>query len=259
MTPEEYADKYLKLTWQYDKTTFQASIRKYLAMDPEICDAGKIKGSKTAQGWILKALKSDPDVTMTKSEIQIKSLKKSVSMDGFEKTFHGKASPGQIADTLWLATHLKFITAGPKDPTVEGREAARPQDFADWYLGMDCSGFANNFLGFNSGQHLIKSLDQKHETRRVTIDSIVAGDVMVSRNVAKDAYHHIAIVVQAKKKGDGMVLSTVESYGFKMAGVGKHDRNLVMSSPGVFVDPNPKNRTSEIYIQPPPAKRAPSL
>ncbi|HEX5717882.1 MAG TPA: hypothetical protein VF179_17115 [Thermoanaerobaculia bacterium] len=258
MTPEAYADKYLNLTWEYDKKSFQVAIRKYLAIDAKYCDQTKIDGSADAKQWLLDAIKAAPDVQMADGIIQVTTLKKIIPFEHIEKTFKGTASPSRIANTLWLATHLKFITVSPTDPTIAGREAARPQDYADWYLGMDCRGFANNYLGLNAHQRTVTSFDENKTTRRQTIAAIKMGDVMVKRVIASNSYEHIAIVVRVLRKSDtSMQLFTVESYGYKLAGIGRHDRNLIMTSPGIFVEQGAA-KPAEIYIQPPP-NQGPSL
>lgn len=267
MSPEEFANRYLNLTWSYRNKVIHASVHKYLAMDADICDQRKITGSKKMKSMLMDAIKTAPDIKQTGDSFQIENkdpktpLEKTViPQDHIDKTFRGKASPDQIEDVLWLATHLKFIAADPGEPKVEGREAAPPQKFADWYLGMDCSGFASNYLGRNENQPSIKSLDVGYESmRRKTIDSIKQGDIMVSRDVAKNDYKHIAVVVSVMKRSDSaMKIFTVESYGYQGMGVGKHDRDFVMSSPGVFVLADPAKRGTEYYIQPVGARSTPS-
>lgn len=266
MSPEGFADLYLtKLKWTYRTKTMSASVRKYLAMDSAICDQRKITGSQKMKSMLMEAIKNAPDIKQMGDSFQIENkdpktpLEKSIiPKDHIDKTFRGKASPSQIKDVLWLATHLKFIISDPADPKEPGREAAQPQQFADWYLGMDCSGFANNYLGRNENQSTIESLDLGRELmRRKTIDSIMEGDIMVSRDTAKKNYKHIAVVVsKMKKSNSAMKLFTVESYGYQGMGVGKHDRDLEMTSSGVFVVSG--SAGTEYYIQPVAARSAPS-
>lgn len=258
MTPQEYGNRYLKMSYTYNRERYEAPIDAYLAMDASICSADKLKGNATAKGWLTDAIKqaegkgsikrTGDALTATAPDGEVQSIE----MESVKRAFRGKGSPSDYSKTLWLATHVGQVT---NRENQANSQRALARNYAKWYLGTDCSGFAMNYLGV---QKLIKDLDVNSKAqRRQAFSDIKTGDAQVSFSPTK-GYHHIALVTSVDISGKTAVVHTVESYGWRLIGVSSHKRTMQMTSGGVFValeggKPDPRN---EYYYHPVPYRGA---
>src|SRR5262249_25842451 len=142
-----YGDRYLNVTWNYDGVPYRVGVRKYLANDKGLCS--RIVHTRKAHGWLLGAIRKDFGAQQ-QFTVTVNGVMKSFDVkDEIEATFFGKASPDQIAQTCWLLTHYDFITqqAPGHQCKQPPNRTAQAQVYADYYLGVDCSGFVNNYHG----------------------------------------------------------------------------------------------------------------
>jgi hypothetical protein len=228
--PKAFAKRYHQITWTHDKHQFSASVRKYLSENASVCDAERIKGAQTAKGWLLEDLKDEEKATREGKRYRVGGSS-FISDETIEDSFAGRATPDELKQTLWLATCFGYIVR----PEESGKpKKSTAQQFADWYLGMDCTGFVSAFFGFSGGRS-IKSYDVGSSRRRQAFREIQPGDVMI-RKEGKE-YKHIALVISASpSSGDRLLLDTAESVGWKGKGVSwEVQRELKLKSPGVFV------------------------
>jgi len=241
--PQAFAKRYHQITWIHDNHQFSASVRKYLSENAGVCDAERIKGAQTAKGWLLEDLKDEEKAIREGKRYRV-GKSSFISEETIEDSFAGRATPDQLKQTLWLATCFAYI--------VTADEAGKPkkstaQQFADWYLGMDCTGFVSAFFGYSGGRG-IRNYDTDASQRRKAVKEIQAGDVMIRKEGTE--YKHIALVIGAlPSSGGGLLLKTAESVGWKGQGVAWDvKRNLKLESPGVFVLAS--SGESEFYIYP---------
>ncbi len=242
--PKEFADEYHDITWTHNGT-FSASVRKYLSQNAEACDKEKIKGAKTAKGWLLADLGDEEKATQEGERYRLADgtfIKRSTIDDAFA----GRATPGQLKQSLWLATYFGYIV---KPEEVGEPQTCTAQKFADWYLGMDCTGFVSAFFGIAGGKS-IESYDTDESKRRKALGEIRRCDIMIRKEGG--IYKHIALVQSASaRSGGGLVLRTAESVGGTKGVTESTDlvrRELVVKSPGVFA--LAKGGESEFYIYP---------
>lgn len=241
--PKAFAKEYLeKISWKHDGETFFASVRKYLSQNVEAGDRRKIKGSRTAKGWLLEDLGDEEKATQEGERYQLADstfIRKSTIDDAFA----GRATPDQLRQVLWLATYFGYIVAAEKAGKPKKCTA---QQFADWYLGMDCTGFVSAFFGIAGGKS-IERYDKDVSKRRRAVGEIRRSDVMIRKE--GEIYKHIALVESATpRSGGGIVLITSESVGGPTGVTSGVRRELVVKSPGVFA--LAKGGESEFYIYP---------
>jgi len=159
--PKGFAQLYHGITWSLGTDTYEVEVRKYLSLNPGVCDPNRIAGVKKAKGFLLRDLQKDKQAVREGDRYRINTAQ-SVSLTAIEKSFGGSATPGELKQTLWLATYQGHIV-----PTITTRkpETSTAENFADWYLGMDCTGFAAAFLGITSPRS-IGSYDRDPASRR---------------------------------------------------------------------------------------------
>lgn len=264
MTADQYADDYLNVEWDFEGVRLHASVRKYLAMDSSICDASRIRGAKAAHKMLLEAADKSESVEKQGGAFLAKTKDGNILVpaNSLESAFRGKGTPSDLKQILQLATVLGQIVA---DPAKASKGHALPQDYADWYLGMDCSGFAFNFLGLHGK---IVDLDEGHANeRRKSLTDIKAGDVKISDEPGK-RYHHIAIVTEVTPVNGKIKIKTAESSGADATEGGSHFRQGVshhwyyigLKSPGVFGEVRGSGvRPGDLYFQPVPQRTSPRL
>jgi hypothetical protein len=247
--PKGFAQLYHKITWHYDKDHYQVDVRKYLSLNPHVCDPNRIGGAKTARSWLISDLKEQAEEQGKR--YLIKEPARFINLGAIENSFAGSATPDELEQTLWLATHLGYIV---RNYTHEEKTCTADK-FADWYLGMDCTGFARAFLGLDFARS-IKSYDTKPMLRRQAIKDIQSRDVMLIKGDDGE-YEHIAIVVnKVLQPPDVMALHTAEASGQHMEGgwmqgvTGDVKRLLKSKSPGVFVSATKPG--AEYYFYPMP-------
>lgn len=241
--PREFARKYHAISWTHAGHTFSASVRKYLSENAEVCDPERIRGAQIAKGRLLEELKNEEKAIQEGKRYRVGGSRL-IDSSTIDASFAGRATPGELKQTLWLATYLGYVVR-PED-TGEP-QTCTAQDFADWYLGMDCTGFVSAFLGYSGGRG-IKNYDADPSRRRQAAKDVRRADVMIRKEGG--TYKHIALVVQALPfPGEKLVLVTAESVGWKGKGVAWDvRRELVRSSPGVFALTN--GDPSEFYLYP---------
>jgi hypothetical protein len=257
-TIDAYAQKYLDIGWWYGNTHFHASVKQYLAMDENICDASKIQGAQDARDWLLEDAMKKKVREMGNMFIADDPHGAPMHIDrkSIDRSFSGKGTPNDILMTLWLATHVGQITA---DPKKLNKRCATSENYALWYLGMDCSGFAMNYLGIDSSIHALD--DHSKELRRKELTDIKPGDAMCE---GKD-YHHIAIVSSTDPAPVGyshcITVNTWEAYGLNLIGISPHFRYFQKKegAPGVFLERQPGKglMETEFYFQPVKQRGAP--
>jgi hypothetical protein len=250
--PKSFAQLYHAVTWSLGTDNYEVEVRKYLSLNPGVCDANRIAGVKKAKSFLLRDLQKDKQAVREGNRYRITAPEHSVSLTAIDKSFAGSATPDELKQTLWLATYQGHIV-----PTVTTRKAetSTAEDFADWYLGMDCTGFAAAFLGFASPRS-IGSYDQNTSSRRQAIKDVQSRDVMIVKKQDGE-YKHIAVVVsKALQSPDIMIVHTAEASGEHMEGgwmqgvVDDKKRTLKLQSPGVFV--SPAKSGAEFYFYPMP-------
>ena len=241
--PKAFAKDYHHIHWEYGNHQFSASVHKYLSENAGVCDQDRIDGAQEAKSRLLKDLQDEEKATQEGERYRIPGPK-FIKRSTLDDSFAGRATPDELKQTLWLATYLGYI--------VKPEEAGKPrtstaQKFADWYLGMDCTGFVSAFFGFSGGRS-IKNYDKDASTRRQAIRDIRSCDVMIRKE--GDTYKHIALVVSASaSSGDRLLLNTAESVGWRGQGVAWDvRREMTLKSPGVFVLAS--GGESEFYIYP---------
>jgi hypothetical protein len=242
------------MTWTYKKESYRADIKKYLSA----VNCTRISNARQAEGWLNEAIDQSKMVKRNGGTVTADDPAggpKVIDVESIKNTFKGTASPSQTRDTLWLATHLGLIT---NDKAKTSKRCEMPQDFADYYLGMECKGFALNYLGTPGGS--VAGLDLKPR-RRQELKDIQVEDIMIVWKAA-NPYHHIAIVTSTQMNGSSVQIQTVEAYGWPynglpLAGIcSPYPRDLVKKSAGVFQSKNPT--VDEFYFQP-GAGHAPSI
>jgi hypothetical protein len=166
---------------------------------------------------------------------------KFIKRSTIDDSFAGRATPDELKQTLWLATYYGYIVRPGKAGEPKKSSA---QDFADWYLGMDCNGFVSAFFGFSGGRSI--NYYDNVSKRQQAIGQIQPCDVMIRKEGG--IYKHIALVVSASASArDTLLLDTAESVGWRGKGVAWDvRRELKLKSPGVFVLAS--GGDSEFYI-----------
>lgn len=249
--PKSYAQLYHKITWSYGTEHFEVNVRKYLSLNPGVCDPNRIAGVKKAKSFILRDLKQDKKTSLAGNRCHIKEPEQYVSLTAIDKSFAGSATPEELRQTLWLATHQGHIVTKPTGKA----ETSTAKDFADWYLGMDCTGFAAAFLGFASPCS-ISFYDKNTASRRRAVKDIQPCDVLIIKKINGE-YKHIAIVTsKTLQPPDVLIVHTAEASGEHMKGgwmqgvVADKKRSLKVKSPGVFI--NTAKPGTEYYFYPMP-------
>jgi len=239
--PAAFAGEYHDITWTH-KGTFSASVLKYLSQNAEACDKNKIRGSRTAKGWLLEDLGDEEKATQEGEKYRLADFK-FIKRSTIDDAFAGRATPDQLKQTLWLATYFGYIVAADKAGKPKKCTA---QHFADWYLGMDCTGFVSAFFGIAGGKS-IERYDNDVSKRRRAVGEIRSCDVMIRKE--GEIYKHIALVERASpRSGGGIVLKTAESVGGPTGVTSGVRRDLVVKSPGIFA--LARGGESEFYIYP---------
>jgi hypothetical protein len=240
VSPNEYLARYRDLAgWLSETEVFAVGILKYLVNDGNT----RAKGAAVARGRILKKLDDEY------------GMREQYTVDGYafsrehvKRVSWGKASPNQILDTYWLAYRYGLVTAdGDPKPKVPS-----PQQYADWYTGLDCNGFVDNYFGFTR-QHSIPEYDRK-KARRDAPDAILERDVVITHDIDREhEYCHIRLVAGSPTaKGSTVSFDTAESYGWNGIGIRKGRTTLALrKGTNVFVD-KPEIPGREYYIVPPP-------
>jgi hypothetical protein len=239
--PTAFANDYHNITWTQNGT-FSASVRKYLSQNAEACDKEKIKGAKTAKTWLLEDLGDEEKATQEGERYRLADSK-FIKRSTIDDAFAGRATPDQLKQTLWLATYFGYIVTADK---AGKSKKCTAQQFADWYLGMDCTGFVSAFFGIAGGKS-IERYDKDVSKRRRAVGEIRHCDVMIRKE--GEIYKHIALVETASpRSGGGIVLKTAESVGGSKGVTSHVRRELVVKSPGVFALAS--GGESEFYIYP---------
>lgn len=235
--PKRFAQLYHAIAWSLGTDIYKVEVRKYLSLNPGVCDPKRIDGVQKAKSFLLRDLQKDKQAIREGNWYRIQAHDRHVSLTAIDNSFAGRATPDELKQTLWLATYQGHIV-----PTVTTRkpETSTAKDFADWYLGMDCTGFVQAFLGF-AAPRSIGSYDKNPSSRRQTAKDVLSCDIMIVKN--KDGeYKHIAVVAsKAIQPPDTMIVHTAEASGEHMEGnwmqgvVDDKKRKLKLQSPGVFV------------------------
>lgn len=241
--PREFAKRYYNISWTNAENSFSASVRKYLSENAGVCDADRIQGAQEAKGWLLEDLQNEAKAIQEGRRYRV-TESRFIDKATIDDSFAGRATPGELKQTLSLATYLGYIVR--PEETGEARTSTA-QDFADWYLGMDCTGFVSAFFGFSGGRS-IKNYDANASNRRQTAKDIRRCDVMIRKEGG--VYKHIALVVDAVATSkDRAAIVTAEAVGWKGKGVAWDvKRELVLASPGIFALAS--GGRSEFYIYP---------
>lgn len=226
----DYMGRYLKITWTYDLCPYAASVQKYLTNlknNPNY--KSRIQGAQIAYQRLLQEIEHEIGKPI-RGTFSIQ--KRAFSSGDLEASFRGKASPAMLEKTLWLATHFQFIQQKhPPKTKHHSVPATDAQSYADWYLGVDCSGFVNNFLGRRYGNHLtIDSYDSDKKTRRLSANEIQPGDLIIKWSQA-EPYSHIAIVEKVNIEGEQFKVICVESSGDQGIGVTNKNIRLIKNEP----------------------------
>jgi len=248
----------LKINWRYGKNYLQGSVDHYLCMDTRFCQTAKIDGARCAHQWLLQAARkmnvperggmfvfNDPD-----------GVPIQVNKDSVDRCYKGKGTPYEILMTLFLATHVGQITA---DKSKVNPRCATPEYYSHAYLGMDCNGFAMNYLGMDA-ETPIDDLDKNSKPfRRKELTDIRPGDAMIEGS----NYKHIAIVSKVEPGAAGykncLTIHTWEAYGWCLQGVSHHFRYIERKAPGVFHEQKPgKPNESDFYFQPVAQRKSPN-
>jgi hypothetical protein len=256
----DYLRRYLNITWVYDGLAYIIRVDQYLNAD------GPRYRDKSVKAW--EALwDAAPDELRQAKEEGKPKFKDRFTLAGapylFENfgiwcTFRGKASPDTIKATCWLAMHWGLIEQ--RKPSQQepppGFEVVPPQEFADNYLGTDCSGFVNCFHGRRKGHMKIKKYDLDKAQRRKDGRSIKEGDILMS-----EGHGHIAVVYDVDSMaGDAYRVWIAESWGgeegdIQIGVTDKHPREMKLVSPdeGLFqaIKKNRKGEYKRYIFQPP--------
>ena len=253
--PKRFAGLYGAIGWTLgNDPPYEVSVRKYLSLNPGVCDPDRIAGAKKAKAFLLEDLESDSNAVQEGERYRIDrdDGTQYISLTAINKSFAGSAKPEELRQTLWLATHQGHIVA---KVTKKKPKTSTARDFADWYLGMDCTGFAAAFLGFSSPRS-IGSYDQNPSQRRQAIKDVQPCDVLITKS-DDGVYRHIAIVVsKTPQPPDAMAVFTAEATGEQMDGgwmqgvVGNKKRVLKLESAGIFV--SAAKPGTEFYFYPMP-------
>ena len=251
----DYMNRYLNISWTYGRRLYPAVVSRYLsAVKGTYQYERALKACKQldqAMPSELRAGHHKNGMPKFKSNFTIKDAPFSFTDHDIEMTFRGKASPDAIRKTLWLCMHFGLIqqyesTEGPQMP---GEFPVSHSEFARNYLGTDCSGFVNCFLGRRSGHKKITEYDQIAKTRRKTIEEIEEGDILVVKGGG-----HIAVVERtalADKVKEHYKVFIVESNGHEGLGVtDKQPRTikLVDKEEGLFFQVgSEKKKNGPIY------------
>jgi hypothetical protein len=240
VSPKDYLARYREVAGSLNQTdVFSVGVLKYLSNDGNT----RAKGANVASRRIIKKL----DAEFGKSEQYI--------VDGYafyrehvKRVGWGKASPYQILDTFWLAYRYGLVTASwdPK-PTVPS-----PQQYADWYTGLDCNGYVDNYFGFTK-QRSVDTYDRQSQ-RYDDPGAISERDVVITHDIhEKKKYCHIRLVAGTPTaKSDRVTFDTAEAYGWQGIGVHEGRTTLVLKKgTNVFIDKK-EIPGREYYIVPPP-------
>ena len=229
-----YMERYLNVEWKYANQDYAVRVGKYLiALADDSEQAERYVGAQRARQRLLEQIRLELKLAAPGNVPHTFRIEgRTFWLSDLEAGFRGKASPGMLARVLWLATHYQFIRRqDPAPPPAHKVPPTFAQNYADWYLGTDCSGFVNSFEGRAYPRHLtIEQYDGKPSERRRGAGEIVAGDLLIKTS-AKKPYSHIAVVETVAVGGKEMRVKCVESLGD--GGVGVTDTNVRL------VDPNP--------------------
>jgi hypothetical protein len=256
--PKGFAELYHRVTWTHDTIPYEVAVSKYLSRNKDTCDPKRFAGAQKMRARLLADLKKDENegVVREGARFHFTDHDHFVTLDAINHTFEGTATPEEIRQTLWLATHYGHIKHANAKPDRLKKTACAAQQFADWYLGMDCTGFVGAFLGLGYARG-IASFDKNPARRRQAVRDIHGCDVMIKKS--GKIYKHIAVVVKAVPCGAAEVEvhtaeSTGERAGKSMEGVvADKIRQLKLESPGVFVAAKAvRSSDSEYYFYPMP-------
>jgi hypothetical protein len=258
----DYMTRFLPISWDYENQTYRASVKKYLIAKRDTEEhADRITGAEKARKRLEEEIKRELGAALVPSSFKIHGM--TFNASDLEASFRGKGSPAMLKRVLLLATHFQFIRQpNPKVPKHHPYPPTDAQTFADWYLGTDCSGFVNNFLGHSYGSQIeIKQYDADPTSRRKKPADIQPGDILISW-APKNVYGHIGIVEKTTQDTKVFRVWCVESLGSN--GIGVTDSNIrliesagVADDPGGFYSVKEKDQGFRYYFQPGPGSFTP--
>lgn len=230
-TPQAFAKEYHPIKCLYRKITYVADVYRYLSKNIRAGDKGRFKGAQDAKAFILRDLKKDDAVLQEGMRFRVGegADRAYVTAAAIKNAFEGTATPNELSQVLWLAAYQGHVVSELK---VRKPEVSTAQDFADWYLGMDCTGFVGAYFG------AIHSIDWYLAKPRITKEPIKMGHVMVRKEIKGDR-KHIALVSTAVLLPPNLVLHTAEATGdhpgqYMEGVVGDKKRTLRVKSDGVY-------------------------
>lgn len=233
-TPQAFAKEYRPVKCMYRKITYVADVYRYLSKNTGAGDEKRLEGAQAAKAFILRDLENDDGVLREGQRYRVGegADRAYVTASAIENAFQGTATPNELSQVLWLAAYQGHIVSEVK---VKKPEVSTAQDFADWYLGMDCTGFVGAYFG------AVRSIDWYLAKRPIAKEPIRMGHVMVRKEI-NGARKHIALVATAVFQPPNLMLHTAEATGahpgrYMEGVVTDKKRTLRAKSEGVYENP----------------------
>jgi hypothetical protein len=127
--------------------------------------------------------------------------------------FYGKGTPWDFKMILKVVDYY-LNTANMKLSTLGWNGVMKLEDFAYWYLGLDCNGFTGAYyeceypsMGIDGNDHINFLHEKSCFKEKTSLTDIKAGDLLVRRQGSGSAGRHVALI----SKVNGMPTATSAS------------------------------------------------
>lgn len=203
MTPKQYLDRYTYFTVRNPRTGMieQAPITGYGSgwttkhrSNGPACQMEYLNGFRPALCLAVngKAGNHPPSVFFMPTALNGLSDMDCFCTMSFIRSFLGKGSPDEIADTVRMAIALGRIGT---DKDINGKRpaASTAAEYVKKFISLDCNGYSGNYYGINPETAV--SGYASHARRRARAADVQVGDSVVTLT-AEGSYKHVAVIAE---------------------------------------------------------------